>query len=79
MESKLTFCYDRVGDILYINRCPPYREQESEDAGDEIVVRLNPNTREVENVEILFFSRRFLTGESLELPLFADLRLAVGA
>jgi uncharacterized protein YuzE len=72
----LTIRYDRVGDILYIDRCRPYREQESEEAGDEIIVRLNPRTREVENVEILFFSRRFPTGEAVELPLFAEIRLA---
>ncbi len=29
MEAKLTFKYDRQGDILYINKTPPYPEQES--------------------------------------------------
>ena len=31
MESKLTFQYDRETYILYINVCPPYPEQESEE------------------------------------------------
>jgi hypothetical protein len=29
-----------VGDILYINTCPPYAEQESEELGDEVIARL---------------------------------------
>lgn len=36
MEAKLTFQYDREGDILYINKRPPYPEQESEELGDEV-------------------------------------------
>ena len=60
MEAKLTFQYDRMGDILYINKCPPYAEQESEELGDDVVARLNPKTGEVENLELLFFSARLL-------------------
>ena len=28
MAQKLTFNYDAVADILYINKCSPYAEQE---------------------------------------------------
>jgi len=31
MEAKLTFEYDREGDVLFINKCDPYAEQESEE------------------------------------------------
>jgi hypothetical protein len=51
----LRFKYDREADILHINKCPPYAEQESEELPDEIVARLNPKTGEVENLEMLFF------------------------
>ena len=78
MAAKLTFKYDREGDILRIDKCPPYAEQESEELGDEIIARLNPNTGEVENIEVLFFSTRLLRGDLFELPVTADLRLAVG-
>ena len=74
MAAKLTFQYDRQADILYINKCPPYPEQESEELGDEVIARLNPETRAVENVEVLFFSTRLLRGDLFELPLEADLR-----
>ncbi|NMF82157.1 DUF2283 domain-containing protein [Nodosilinea sp. P-1105] len=76
MAEKLTFRYDKVGDILYIDQCSPYPEQESEEIGDEIVARLNPNSGEVENLEILFFSKRLLGSDLLELPLVASLKLA---
>jgi uncharacterized protein YuzE len=75
MAAKLTFQYDREGDILYINKRPPYPAQESEELGDEVIARLNPETGEVENLEIFFFSTRLLRSEMLELPVSADLRL----
>jgi hypothetical protein len=31
MAAKLSFKYDREGDILYINKRSPYAEQESEE------------------------------------------------
>lgn len=77
MEAKLTFKYDREADILYINKCEPYPEQESEELADEIVARLNPNTGAVENLEVLFFSTRLLRNDLFELPVTADLRLVV--
>ena len=77
MAKKLSFQYDREADILYINKCPPYPEQESEELGDEVVVRLNPETGEVETLEVLFFSTRLLRHEMFEVPIEADLRLAV--
>ena len=77
MESRLTFQYDRKGDILYIGKRAPYPEQESEEIGDGLVARLNPSTGEVENVEVLFFSARLLRSDLFELPVTADLRLSL--
>jgi uncharacterized protein YuzE len=74
METKLSFKYDREGDILYINKRPPYPEQESEELEDEIVARLNPETNEIENLEILFFSTRLLRSDFFELPVNARFR-----
>ncbi len=73
MEAGLTFKFDREVDILHIDKCPPYPEQESEELGDEIVARLNPNTGEVENLEVLFFSTRLLRSELFQLPVTAEL------
>lgn len=75
MGTKLTFKYDREGDILYIEKRPPYAQQESEELGDEVIARLNPQSGEVEGLEILFFSTRLLRSNLLEIPVDADLRL----
>ncbi len=60
---------DREADILYINERPPYPEQESEELGDDLIARINPETGEVENIEVLFFSTRLLRDELFEVPL----------
>jgi uncharacterized protein YuzE len=75
MAAKLTFKYDGEADILHISKCAPYPEQESEELGDDVVARLNPETGEVEDVEVLFFSARLLRTSLFELPVTADLRL----
>jgi uncharacterized protein YuzE len=77
MGAKLTFKYDREADIFYVSTCAPYPEQESEELGDDVIVRLNPQTGEIESLEVLFFSTRLLRSDVLELPVMADLRLAV--
>ncbi|MFZ2061558.1 MAG: DUF2283 domain-containing protein [Candidatus Binatus sp.] len=74
-KRKLSFKYDRDADILYINKRDPYPAQESEELPDEVVVRINPDSGEIENVEVLFFSTRLLRGDLFELPVTADLRL----
>lgn len=76
MDPHLSFRYDREADILYIDKRPPYSEQESEELGDDVVARLNPETEEVETVEILFFSTRLLRSDLIDLPIDADFRLA---
>jgi len=73
MGTRLTFTYDREADILHIDTCPPYAEQESEELGDEVIARLNPDTGAVENLEVLFFSTRLLRSELFDLPITAEL------
>ncbi len=77
MEAHLKFRYDRDSDILYIDRIPPYPEQETEELGDDVIARLNPHNGQVETLEVLFFSTRLLRSNLLDLPVVADLRLAV--
>ena len=36
MAARLTFRYDQVGDIRYIDKGPPYPEQDSEELDDAI-------------------------------------------
>ena len=76
MASKLTLRYDRDADILYISSSPPSPEQETEELGDDIIARLNPETGGVESLEVLFFSARLQRGGLFELPVTADLHRA---
>ena len=75
MAAKLSFEYDRDADILYVAKRTPYPEQESEELGDDVIARINPDTGEVESTEVLFFSTRLLRSNLFELPVTADLRL----
>jgi uncharacterized protein YuzE len=77
MATKLRFEYDREADILYIDTKPPYAEQETEELGDDVIARFNPETDEIENLEILFFSTRLLRHDLLELPVTAELRRSI--
>lgn len=76
MGAKLTFKYDRDADILHIDKCSPYAAQESEELGDDVIARLNPQSGAVENLEVLFFSTRLLRGDLFEVPIDADLHIA---
>ena len=75
METNLTFQYDRDADILYISTCTPYPEQQSEELADEIIARFNPDTGDIENLEVLFFSTRLFREELFHLPISARLQL----
>ena len=75
MGTNLTFQYDRDADILYVNTCAPYAEQESKELADEIIARFNPDTGDIENLEVLFFSTRLLREELFRLPISARLQL----
>ena len=75
MGTNLTFEYDRDADILYVNTCTPYPEQGSEELDDEIIARFNPDTGDIENLEVLFFSTRLLREELFHLPISARLQL----
>ena len=74
MEEKLVFRYDRVGDILYIEKRPPNSLQETQELGDDVVARLNPVSGEIEILEVLFFSTRLLQENVLTIPVEARMR-----
>ncbi|NGZ08052.1 MAG: DUF2283 domain-containing protein [Nitrospira sp. LK70] len=75
METSLTVEYDKAGDILYLGKTKPYPEQESEELAYGVVARLNPQTHDLENLEILFFSSRIAKGETVHLPVTAEFHL----
>ncbi len=76
MAAKLAFQYDREAGILHITSRPPSPAQETEELGDDVIARLNPETGDVESIEVLFFSTRLLRSDLFELPVTADLHRA---
>jgi hypothetical protein len=76
MGENLILGYDKIGDILYLDTCPPYADQESEELGDDMIARLNPTSGKVENLEILFFSKRQQPLNLHQLPLNCALPIA---
>lgn len=75
MDKKLMMRYDKIGDILYLDICSPYPEQETEELEDEIIARMNPISGAIENLEILFFFRRCEQLNLWELPIQANFKL----
>ena len=74
--DQLYFYYDREADVLYFSKGSPYPEQESQEIGDDLVVRLNPKTHEVEGLTILNFSSRFTDINAQPIPITAQMQLA---
>ena len=73
MAKNLTIRYDKVGDILFIDRVAPYAEQDSDQIEEDVVIRFNPVTRNVETLEILFFSDTVIDAGRLDVSLGDDL------
>ena len=67
MAEKLIFEYDRIGDILFIRQCPPYRGQETDEIADSVLAKLNPQTDVVECVHIMFLSTHILSHDPFQL------------
>jgi hypothetical protein len=77
MAAKLIVQYDSIGDILHIDTVRPYRTQGSNGLGEDVIIRTNPKTGAIENIEILFFTERTRKGETLALPVVAQLKRSV--
>jgi len=76
MGSRLSLLYDNEGDVLYVEAVPPYAAQLSNEIADGVVARMNPDTGDVECLEILSFRRRFKNLDDVfELPLAARMKL----
>ena len=75
MGKEMKFSYDREADILYINFTEHYAGQETEELGDDVIVRLNPETGIVENMEVLFFSTRLLRNDMFRIPVAGEIHL----
>ena len=57
-EKPMKIFYDRKGDVLYISIGSP-REAISRETGDDILIRMDPATKEIVGFTILNFTERF--------------------
>ncbi len=67
MDTKLSFDYSTTADVLCIAKCRSYPEQEAEDIEDLIIARFNPDTDEIEYLEIIFVSKRIVSRDPFQL------------
>lgn len=58
MAKKLKFFFDKNGDILDIAIGKP-KEAISREIGNDVIIRINPKTKEVVGFTILNFEKRF--------------------
>ena len=73
MNSKIKFEYDESGDILRIEVGKPHIGQIPKELSESIFARLNPETMDIECIEITDFAQRVMEGESvLSLPVVAS-------
>ena len=69
MATDLTFRHDVIGNIMIIEKCRPYAEQDSDEIGLSVVGWMNPDTGEVESLEILSYSHLILSRDPIRLDI----------
>ncbi len=71
MEKKLKFFFDKKGDVLDITIGKP-RKAISREIGNDVVIRIDPKTKEILGFTILNFEKRFEHRDKSEtLPITA--------
>ena len=71
MDEKLIIKYDKIRSFLFLDRCLPYAEQDSDMLDDAVIVRFNPKTGALETIEILFFESWLKLEGEIRLPAIA--------
>lgn len=72
MEKELRFSYDDEGDILEIFKGEP-KETISKDVGDDIWIKVDPETEEILGFTIISFTKRFSQkGRLKKIPVMAE-------
>ncbi len=74
--SALQYYFEKEADVLYVSQGEPRADADSEEVGEGVVARFDPNTLEVVGFTILNFLKR--SGKDLPavvLPFHAELTL----
>lgn len=71
---KLHYYYDKEADVFYLSQGKPSIKSISEETSDDVILRLDPKTKQVKGFTILNFSHRLGKKKiPIELPIFATL------
>lgn len=71
---KLYYYYDQEADVLYFSQGRPSVKDISQEAEEDVVLRLDPKTRKIRGFTILNFNRRLQKKQSpISLPIEAQL------
>lgn len=71
---KLYYYYDQEADVFYLSQGRPSAKDISQEAEEDVVLRLNPRTRRVRGFTIFNFNRRLQKKQSpISLPIEARL------
>ena len=74
--SALQYYFDKEADVLYVSQGEPRADADSEEVGEGVVARFDPNTREVVGFTILNFLKRSDKDlPAVVLPFHAELTL----
>ena len=74
MGAELKIEYQEDADILIISKCPSYLGQDEDEIDDLVCGRMNPDTGEIEYIEVVFFKARLKKEGKVVLPIDATLR-----
>ena len=71
---KLHYFYDKEADVFYLSQGKPSAKSISQEASDDVVLRLDAKTKKIKGFTILNFSSRMhKKNTSIELPIFAEM------
>ncbi len=74
-SNYLNLFYDKEADVFYFSKGTPSPQDISDEAADEVVIRRNPQTKEVTGFTILNFSKRSKkVTDSIKLPVEVDFK-----
>jgi uncharacterized protein YuzE len=76
MEKGIKIYFDKEADVLYFSRGAPRSDAISRELGDDVIVRLEPQTDRVLGFTVLNFTKRFeRISFTQEIPIEAELAL----
>lgn len=71
---KLHYYYDKEADVFYLSQGKPSAKSISQEISDDVILRLDPETKRVKGFTILNFNKRLKGNKnSISLPIEVEL------